>query len=347
MIQGQRWHNNIEERKRYEMHLTNWGIIGPGNIAKQFIADLPLAGKGQNVIAVSGRRIETVNSFADEYSIPGRFTSMDEFIHNGKPQVVYIATPHPLHYEEAAGCLQNNIPVLVEKPLCLNTEQGEELIALSRKQNTFLMEAMWIRFLPGILKMIEIIKEGVLGDIVTVYASMNYKAPYDQQSRYFNPALGGGSLLDLGVYTIFLAHLILGQPQSIQATAVKSEKGIDELCSAIFQYNAGAHAIIQSSLLKNSEEPAVITGTKGTMRVKHPWFEKSPGLEVHLDNNVKLEYPFSWEGHGLHFEITEVLDCIRSGVIESEKMPHDFSLSVIKTMDEIRRQCGVRYDQFE
>lgn len=329
------------------MPFTKWGLIGPGNIAKEFASDLPFAGKDQSINAVLGRREESVNSFADEYNIQGRFTSITDFIEKGKPEIVYIATPHPLHYEEARACLQHKIPVLCEKPLCLNAEQTQQLIETANKTNTFLMEAMWIRFLPFFQKLLVLIKDGLIGDVVTVYGSMHYNAPFDPSSRYYNPSLGGGSLLDLGVYPVFLATLILGEPEIIKSFASLTDKGIDDSCNAFMQYSNGAHAIIESSLRKDENEPAVITGTKGNLKILHPWFEKSPGLKIELNNGEEMEYPFSWNGHGLHFEIKEVLDCLDKGVTESDQMPHRLSLGIVKVMDEIRKQTGIKYNQFE
>ncbi|MEJ0103638.1 MAG: Gfo/Idh/MocA family oxidoreductase [Bacteroidota bacterium] len=208
----------------------------------------------------------------------------------------------PLHYGEAKFCLQHKIPVLCEKPLCLNAAECEDLVRTAKENNTFLMEGMWIRFLPFICKAQMLINENLLGDLLTVFASMNYKAPYDPGSRYFNPALGGGSLLDLGAYPVFLSALFLGKPEQICASATLTDQGVDKICSAILKYNSGAHAIIESSLIKNSDMPALITGTRGWMKIVHPWFEKSPGLQVELYTGEKYNFPFSWEGHGLHFE---------------------------------------------
>ncbi len=324
---------------------TKWGIIGPGNIAGDFVKDLPLADKRQEIVAVLGRRESSVNAFADEHQINGRYLAMDQFIEEGQPEMVYIATPHPLHFEEALQCLTHKIPVLCEKPLCMNAEQAGYLINTAISKNTFLMEAMWIRFLPVIKKLTEIIRQGTIGEIVTVSAAMHYKAPRDDASRYFDPELGGGSLLDLGVYPVFLATLLLGKPDTIKAVATLTPKGVDEHCSCLLQYNGGAHAKFESSLLINSSEPAIITGTKGTVKVLHPWFERSPGLELNLNTKENVDCPFSWAGHGLQFEISDMLDSLREGKIESDRMPHGLSLSVLQVMDQVREQTGIKYEK--
>jgi predicted dehydrogenase len=231
--------------------------------------------------------------------------------------------------------------------MTINLEQCEELIQAARRNNVFLMEGMWIRFIPSIKLLLDILEQGSIGRIVSVKASMCYKAPYDPNSRYFDPELGGGSLLDLGIYPVFLSMLVLGKPDTIKAIGTISGEGIDEDCSVLFHYKNGCHAILESSLVSDADMPAEIIGEKGTIRILNPWFEKCAGIEVNLFGEGRTIYPCKWPGHGLQFEIQEVLDCLSMKKIESDRLPHDFSRQLVTVMDEIRSQVKVTYDMYE
>lgn len=329
------------------MKETNWGIIGPGNIAHDFARDLRLIPVLQQISAVMGHNAGSVDKFAREFNVPDRYTNFNEFLKNKILDAVYIATPHPHHFEQALACLENNIPVLCEKPMTINADQSQKLISAAQKHNTFLMEGMWIRFLPSIQQVLSIIKEGRIGNIVSIKASMCYKAPHDPNSRYFDPALGGGSLLDLGIYPVFLAYLLLGKPDTTKAVGTLSNEGIDEACSVLFHYKNGQQAILESSLLAQTDMPAEITGEKGIIKILDPWYEKPKGIELHEYSEGKIIYPCDWEGHGLQYEVEEVLNCIQQNKIESKILSHAFSLGMIKIMDEIRSQIHVTYDMYE
>ena len=329
------------------MESLNWGIIGPGNIAHDFARDLELVRPAQKITAVLGRTKESAEIFSRQFQAGHSFTDLEKFIKHPGIDIAYIATPHPQHYEQAMACLQNNIPVLCEKPMTLNAEQSGLLVEASEKNKCFLMEAMWIRFLPSIEKVLSIIKDGSIGKVISVKASMGYKAPKDGNSRYFNPALGGGSLLDLGIYPVFLAHLLMGKPDGIKAIGSLTKKGIDESCAVLLDYTDGGHAILDSALVSQSDRPAEIAGEKGIIRILNPWFEKSIGIELELYDKGKTIYPCEWEGHGLQFEMNEVLLCLRNKKTESELFSHAFSRQISETMDEIRDQIHVVYKAYE
>ncbi|MGZ5220659.1 MAG: Gfo/Idh/MocA family protein [Chitinophagaceae bacterium] len=329
------------------MKETNWGIIGPGNIAHDFARDLRLIPVLQRITAVVGQNTDSTVEFAREFNVPETYTDFDDFLKNKSMDAVYIATPHPQHFEQALACLQQNIPVLCEKPMTINADQCGELIAAARKHKTFLMEGMWIRFLPSIQQVLSIIQQGKIGNVVSVKASMCYKAPYDPDSRYFDPALGGGSLLDLGIYPVFLACLLMGKPDTIKAVATLSKEGVDEACSVLFHYKTGQHAILESSLVAQTDMPAEITGEKGVIKILDPWFEKASGIELNEYNEGKIIYPCNWQGHGLQYEAIEVLNCIQQNKIESDMISHAFSLETIQIMDKIRSQINVTYDLYE
>ncbi len=329
------------------MDHLNWGIIGPGSIARDFTRDLQMVRTQQNLVAVLGHSADSTDSFASEFGVTGSYLDIEAFLQHENLQAVYIATPHPHHYEQALACLERRIPVLCEKPMTINAAQAEKLVEASRRNQTFLMEGMWIRFLPSIQLLLSLLSQDRIGEVISVRASMGYKAPQEPDSRYFNPALGGGSLLDLGIYPVFLAMLLMGTPDTIKAIGSLTEEGVDEDCSMLFQYNNGQHAVLESSLKAESALPAEIHGSRGSIRILNPWFEKCPGIELEVEGENKIVYPCQWEGHGLHFEVQEVLRCLESGKIESEMFSHEFSLQMIRAMDEVRGQINVTYNMYE
>ncbi|MBC7948929.1 MAG: Gfo/Idh/MocA family oxidoreductase [Chitinophagaceae bacterium] len=329
------------------MKPTKWGIIGPGKIAQVFAHDLKQLNSPQKVQAVLGHTKKTTECFATEFDVPQVFMELDEFLDKADIDIVYVATPHTLHYEQVLACLQRKIPVLCEKPMTINADQCSALIAASQTYRTFLMEGMWIRFLPSIRQVMELVKNGRIGKITSIKAAMCYKAPQDSDSRYFDPSLGGGSLLDLGIYPIFLSMLLLGKPDTVKAVGTLSGEGVDEDCSILFHYKEGQRAILESSLTSDTEQPAEITGEKGMIRIFNPWFERPAGIELHLYDEGRVVYPCNWPGHGLQFETQEVLDCIENKKIESEWHPHQFSLNLITVLDEIRSQVRVTYELYE
>jgi predicted dehydrogenase len=329
------------------MKTTRWGLIGPGKIAHDFANDLALLHSPQQIQAVLGHSKKNTEAFAKDFNVPDVFTNLEEFIKKADIDIAYIATPHTLHHQQALACLEHKIAVLCEKPMTINLNQCNELIAASERNNTFLMEGMWIRFLPSIQQLLYFIGRGDIGKIVSVKASMGFKAPPDPDSRLFNPELGGGSLLDLGIYPVFLALLLLGKPDTVKAIGTLSDKGIDEDCSIVFQYKSKQHAVLGSTLLSQNEIPAEITGEKGTIRILNPWFEKTGGLEIDSHDKGKVVYPCQWDGHGLQFEVKEVLRCISEKKISSSILSHEFSRSMIAVMDDIRKQIHVTYEMYE
>ena len=335
------------------MEAFKWGIIGPGSIAHDFIEDLAHVSSPQKVQAVLGRREEKTKKFAEEFNIPQYFTDLEKFLAETTLDGVYVATPHSLHHKQMIACLDKKIPVLCEKPMAINKEQIHDMIKSSKSNNTFLMEGMWIRFLPSIKKILEIIASGKIGNIITVRANLTYKAPRDEDNRYFNPDLAGGSLLDLGVYPVFLTVLLLGKPKAIKAFANLTDEKVDETCAALLQYEKSQIAIIDSSFITQHEAIAEILGDKGAIRIGSQWNEKPSELKLTIyksegrnDDEVITDKP-EWPGHGFQFEVEEMLECIKNKKSQSDQLSHDLSLALMETMDAIRDQVGIRYDKFE
>ncbi|WEK33480.1 MAG: Gfo/Idh/MocA family oxidoreductase [Candidatus Pseudobacter hemicellulosilyticus] len=326
------------------METFTWGIIGPGNIATDFSADLELAGNAHHRLgAILHHDIKKAEDFAEKENVPLYFDNIAAFLRDSAVDAVYIATPHPMHHQQAIACLEHRIPVLCEKPLAINSRQVQEMINASIQHNTFLLDGMWIRFLPSINKLLELIESDTIGKIRTLKADMSYKAPYDPESRYFNPALGGGSLLDLGIYPVFLSHLLLGKPAGIQAYAKLSDKKIDETCAMLFHYQDGAHALLESSLITQTELIATVYGETGKLTILSHWNEKPPGIVHETYEGEKTAHPLDWKGRGLHYEMEELYNCVRQGRLYSEKLCHRFSLDLMETLDTIRQQTGIRY----
>jgi predicted dehydrogenase len=331
------------------MQSFNWGIIGPGNIAHDFAKDLKyIRQPRQQIKAVLAHREVSGDAFAKEFNVPYHFTKAKNFFAvKDEIDAVYIATPHTLHFDMALECLQNGIPVLCEKPVTINAKQLKALVKASAKYKCFLMEGMWVRLLPSLKRVSDLLKEKVIGNIISVNANMSYHAPYDPKSRYFNPDLGGGSLLDLGIYPLFLAIMVLGKPPVVKAIGKLSSKGIDECCAALLQYRQGQYAMIESSLIAQTNLTATIYGERGTIKIPGPWNEKPPHIEVTFYDGTTVNYPCKWKGHGFQYEVEEAVHCIIKKKTESDMLPHQLSLDVMETMDEIRKQVHVKYKKFE
>lgn len=320
-----------------------WGIIGPGNIARDFIADLKwVSGHSNSVIAVMSNKLPEAEKFAKIYHIPSWFDEIDEMLEKASPDIVYIASPHSAHYKESLKCLQHNVPVLCEKPLALNLKQEEEMVNMSHAHHTFLMEGMWIRFLPSLNKVLELLGKGALGQVNSIIADMSYLAP-KTQNRFYDPYLGGGSLLDLGIYPVYLSLLILGKPNNIKAAARLSSEQIDENCAIIFEYADGIYSLLESSIIKNTDRQARIYGENGVLTILKQWNEKPEAITLSLYDHKVEKYPCKWKGRGFQFEVEEVIRCLSANKIESDLHSHEDSLQLIRTLDEIRTKANIVY----
>lgn len=320
---------------------VNWGIIGTGNIASIFAKDLKLVPDAK-FLAVGSRSLDTANDFGDKFGAERSYSSYAELAADPDVDIIYIATPHTYHFENTRICLNNNKAVLCEKPFMVNARQAKEIINLARQKNRFIMEAMWTRFLPlmDVLKIL--ISSGEIGDLMSVQADFCFHNNFDINSRLFNPGLAGGALLDVGVYPVMLAHTFLGNPNSIKAVATIGQSGVDESICAILNYDHGKSAVIQSSVSYSSPTEAVLSGTKGYIKVNRRWFEMN-SLTVHRDGENPEIIEKSYEGRGFHFEIKEAQRCLKNGEIESPLMPHSNTLQVMEILDQIREKIGLKY----
>lgn len=330
------------------MREIKWGIVGPGNIANEFVNDLSkITAQKHTVVAVVGKSEDSTMEFKRKHQVPYHFYAVENMIKEIPPDCVYVATPHPMHYEACLKLLQARIPVLCEKPMALNESQVSSLINQSISSNTFLMEGFWLRFLPSINKVVELIESGTIGDLISITAGMSYKAPFDPESRYFNAELGGGSLLDLGIYPIYLSYLLLGIPSEIKAIGKIGSTHVDESCSMLLSYSNGLYAMLESSITKRAPLEAHIFGDKGTIKIGENWNEKPREISISLYDGSSYIYKPDWEGKGLHYEVSEVIRCLDEGKTQSENASHETSLQIIKIMDEVRRQINLKYNNYE
>jgi len=337
---------NDKLRAEYrEPGTIRWGIVGPGKIAHKFaqgLASLPDA----KLFAVASRSEERAREFARQYKAPFFYQGYENITRNPDVDIVYIATPHPYHYENALMCLENGKPVLCEKPFTITRGQLQRIVDTSRSKKVFLMEAIWTRFLPTIQKVIEIRDSGKLGTIRAIYADFGFKAPVDYNGRLYNLDLGGGALLDIGIYLVFLSLLLLGKPADVKSNAVLSETGADESCSMIFKYGNGAIANLACTFTTDTPIEANIIFEEGRIRINRRWF--APSSIVITESNEKTqELTFEYKGNGYHFEAEEAMKCLEKGMIECPDLTLDFSLELMGLLDEIRGQCGIHYPGHE
>lgn len=317
-----------------------WGIVGPGKIAHQFANDLKLVADAE-LVAVASRKAVRGNEFAKTYSIPHVFDSYEVLFETDKVDVLYIATPHVFHKNLAIAAMKAGKHVLCEKPLGINAKEVNEMINVAKELKVFLMEALWSRFNPTIRKVKELSEEGTLGELKYVNADFAFYAlDRSMESRLFNLDLAGGTLLDIGIYPVFLAYLLLGKPIHIEAVSNFNAIGTEIQTSIIFQYEA-AQAILYSGLTNESRMSAEISGTKGSITLE-PRFHETQGYTLKTEKGVdSVQLPS--QGKGYTHEIIEVNQCLNAKKLESDLWSHQDSLSLISLLDAIREKSGVRF----
>jgi predicted dehydrogenase len=331
---------STDTKERAMADRVRWGIMGTGRIARTFargLAVLPDAG----LVAVGSRRKASADTFGDEFDVPHRHASYEALVTDPHVDVVYVATPHAMHRDNMILCLEAAKPVLCEKPFSINAAEAEEVIALARERGLFLMEAMWTRFLPGIAALRDLLAADVIGAVRMLKVGMGFRAPFDPRHRLFDPALGGGALLDIGVYNASLASMIFGPPARVTSVAHLGESGVDEQEAVVLAYEQGQCAVLTSAIRVTDTNEAVLLGTGGQLRVHSPWWSPTR-LTITKDGGEEaIEVPYT--GNGYNYEATEVMRCLRAGQHESAVMPLDETLSIMRTLDEIRAQWGLRY----
>jgi predicted dehydrogenase len=326
------------------MQTIRWGILGCGRIARKFAADLSLV-EDAELVALGARQLSTAEEFAKEFPARHIYGSYEELVSDGDVDVIYIASPHALHLEQTLLCLNHGKAVLCEKSFALNLRQVKEMIQVSQTKKIFLMEAMWSKFLPQYQKVQELISSGELGEIVNVLISFGFIPQAPVAPRIFDPALGGGSLLDIGIYNVFMALSFLGRPDEIEASMTPAPTGVDEQCAMLFKYKNGAMAQLFSSLTSNLGTEADIGGTKSRVRLTSRFYAPSATIEMFTGREDSKEIiPVRKEGgSGYQYEARHVGECLRKGLIESPVMSHADSMLLMETMDRVRAVAGIHY----
>lgn len=317
-----------------------WGILGTGAIARSFAGDLAFA-PGHAVEAVGSRSAEKAADFAQKLFCR-QHGSYEALCADPRVDIIYVATPHNFHHTHALLALAHGKPVLVEKPFTVNAAQAREVLTAARSTGLFCMEAMWTRFLPATRQMLAWIAEGCIGEVRQIAADFGFRTNFDPHSRLFAPALGGGALLDVGVYTASYACAVAGRaPDHVAAAATLGPSGVDENTALLLAWTNGPSATLTCALNTQTPNKAVICGTEG--RIEVPWFWRA-----HEATLIRKDQPARTEalpplGKGFAHEAIEVARCLQAGLAESPLMPLDETLSIMECLDEARRQIGLRY----
>ena len=315
-----------------------WGIIGLGNIANQFAFDLALVDSAE-LYAVASRSLENANAFAQKHQATVAYNDYEALINDPLVDIIYIATPHDSHSSLAVQALNAKKHVLCEKPVALNQKQATKMVDAAKANNCFFMEAFWTRFNPSFQQALLKIKQGELGEIRYINADFSYLIT-NPGGRMTNMELGGGSLLDMGVYPLMLAYTVLGKPEKVLASALFFESGADQQTAMILQYK-NAQAVLQSSFMSHSNMAATISGSAGRINLNAFWHE-AQGFNF-TKNDHQTDYSFPTKGRGFTYEIEECHQCIEKGAIESTVWSHQNCLDLITIVDAVRSQTGLKY----
>lgn len=311
-----------------------WGILGTGGIAALFTEDL-LRLPDHQVAAVGSRTAESAARFAQRWGIPRAHASYADLAADPEVDVVHVATPHSGHHAASRLCLDAGKAVLCEKPFTMTAAEAEDLVATARTRRLFLMEAMWTRFNPAIVRLRQLIADGVIGEVRTVTADFALEFPYDPEHRLYNPDLGGGALLDLGVYPVSFAWMLLGEPRVVHAVAGLAANGVDANTGVLLGYDGGAVALLHCSVESAGPVTATILGTEGRIDV-HSLFFRPTSFTVRPRDGEPWTHTVELEGHGYTYQAAEVARRIRAGEIESPIMPLDETVAIMRTLDTIR-----------
>ncbi|MEM7530664.1 MAG: Gfo/Idh/MocA family oxidoreductase [Chloroflexota bacterium] len=323
----------------------NWGILATGRITQKFagcIESVPDA----NLLAVGSRSQESADRFGDQFNISRRYSSYDALVNDPDVDAIYIGTPHPFHKDSALLCIEAGKPVLCEKPFTINASQARAVISAARDKGVFIMEAMWSRFLPMMGEVRRRVTTGEIGDIRMITSDFGFRTNVNPEGRLFALDMGGGGLLDVGVYPTSLVSMLLSQggtvkPDRIASMAEIGETGVDEQAAAILGYPSGQMGIIQTGIRTSTPMETTIIGTDGRIRIHSPSWIATRMTIQRGGESEDVEIPF--EGNGFNYQAAEVMRCVRAGKLESEIMPHAETIAVMEIMDEIRGQWGLKY----
>ncbi len=317
-----------------------WGIIGTGSIARKCAEAFPEV-DGAELAGVASRARHTADRFGEEFGIPRRYASYQALADDREIDIVYIATPHPFHCENTLMCLEAGKHVLCEKPFAINAAEAEQMINCARRHNRFLMEAMWTRFIPAVVEIRAEIERGTIGEARMFFGNFGFRTAFDPASRLFDPALGGGALLDIGVYPISFASMLFGEPAGVTGLAQPGKTGIDEQAGIVIKYAKGEVALLSCAVSTDLPDDARICGTEGNIYIPERCWRPTRYSIKQEGKEESREIPI--KGNGYNYQIDEVQRRVRAGEIESAILPLEETLTIMRTMDELRRQWGVAY----
>ncbi|WP_339158658.1 Gfo/Idh/MocA family oxidoreductase [Paenibacillus sp. FSL W8-0186] len=318
-----------------------WGIMGTGWIAEKFAADLTHVSNGEGM-AVGSRTLNSANQFAAKFNIPRAYGSYEELVSDPEIDAIYVATPHPFHRDNVITALSGGKAVLCEKPFTVNSRELEEIIAVAKEKRLFLMEAMWTRFLPPIIQVRQWLEEGRIGEIKLLKAEFGFRSDWNPSGRLLNPELGGGALLDAGIYPVSFASMIFGpNPEQVWSTAHIGETGVDEHFSILLDYGQGRSASLHGAVRLALTNEAYIYGTEGSIHI--PSFLNATKAVLHVNGQEPVEVKDDRTAVGYAFEAEEVGRCLLAGETESSAITLAESLGIMQLLDQLRAQWGLKY----
>ena len=326
--------------------IYNWAILGCGRIARKFSSDLKFLPNARRY-ATASRDIQKAKDFASEFGFEKAFGSYDEMLADPAVDAVYIATPHAYHHDHALLCLRHKKAVLCEKSFAINKPEVEEMIACARENNTFLMEAFWTMFQPSFNQAMKIIRSGELGAVKTVRSDFAFHAPFNPEGRLYNLALGGGSLLDIGIYPVFAALTALGKPDRIKTFADFSSTGSEKSISMIFKYRNGEMANLTSSFSAFSPTQTEYWCERGYLVLNPRWFAPTNITLRRENGEIETFHSEHKDGFGYQYEAAHVMECLDTGKIESDKMSWQLSLDLMETLDRVRIDAGIFFEDHD
>ena len=318
----------------------NWAILGCGKIARKFSSDLQLLSNAK-LYTTASRNLQKAQDFANDFGFEKAYGSYEEMLNDPKVDVVYVATPHSFHHDHTLLCLKHKKAVLCEKAFAINKNEAEEMVACAKENNTFLMEAFWTMFQPSFVKAMEIIQSGELGKLKMVKSDFAFKGEFNPNNRLYNIALGGGSLLDIGIYPVFAALTSLGKPQLIKTLVDFSETGSEESISMIFRYKDGEMANLTSSFASFSPIQTEYWFEDGYMILNPRWFTPTNITIKRNGEDEQIIHSGHEEGTGYRYEAAHVMECLDAGKIESDRMSWQMSLDLMEILDRIRIDAGI------
>lgn len=321
--------------------MVRFGLIGTGVISNKFASDMQYVTNGI-VTAVASRDISKANDFAKQYNVDEAYGDYMQMVVSPNVDVVYIGSPHSEHYLHTMAALKAGKHVLCEKPMAMNLAQTTEMVKLAREKNLFFMEALWTRFLPAFRRIEELVADRLIGNIHLAHVDFCFNGGYNPEHRLYNPNLGGGALLDLGIYTSFFLTFFFGKPEKISAYAKLDENQVDLATNAILAYPNGKLATFCCSLIAHSFIEAQLIGEKGRIMLAEPFFRSKKVIYADAQNHTSTEI-FDFPGFGYQFETQEVVNCVMNGKTESELMPLSMSLDLAELLEDIRKQSGIIY----